>query len=312
MRALIPSLVCLAVSACAHAPASTPEPSAAASSQAAPSVEATDLPHMEPPASPMPGWQQVRKANDMLRSGTQRAEALALYEEALAAGNESPYAAYSAACAAALLGQKADALRLLSKAVDWGYRDVAWMKQDTDLVSLREDPAFLALVERMPTLPERYPRAHAELKRLFEEDQADRQGPLDGPDAWKKVAERDAQRRQRVKALMAEGALKEGADFLAAGFIFQHGNTQADYAMARQMGAEAAKRGHPMGLWLTAAAWDRWLMNANRPQRFGTQYQFDKEAKKMTLHPVDPSVTDEERARWGFPPLAEIPKVLEQ
>jgi hypothetical protein len=48
-------------------------------------------------------------------------------------------------------------------------------------------------------------------------------------------------------------------------------------------------------------------MHAERPQRFGTQYQGDPQTKQMKLYPVDPSVTDEERARWGFPPLAEIP-----
>ena len=65
-----------------------------------------------------------------------------------------------------------------------------------------------------------------------------------------------------------------------------------------------------MGLWLTAATWDRWLMQAGQPQRFGTQYQFDPATKKMRLYPVDPSVTDAERERWGFPPLAETPQSM--
>lgn len=47
-------------------------------------------------------------------------------------------------------------------------------------------------------------------------------------------------------------------------------------------------------------------MKAGQPQRFGTQYQLDKATGKMSLYPVDPSVTDAERERWGMPPLAEI------
>ncbi|NOJ56857.1 hypothetical protein HK404_30135 [Myxococcus xanthus] len=319
MRTLISSLVCLLMAACAHAPASAPESAPPAEAPAAtPPAEApatptpaAGLPHMEPPAAPMPGWMQVRKA-DALSREEKFAEALALYEEALDAGNRDPNAAYSAACSAARLGRKDVALRRLSQSVELGFRDVGWLMQDSDLEPLREEPVYLAQVERITTLPDPHPTSSSELKTLFVEDQSDRQRPLDGVDAWKRVAERDAQRRERVKALLAEGALKEGADFLSAGFIFQHGNTPEDYAMARQMGAEAAKRGHPRGLWLAAAAWDRWLMNANLPQRFGTQYRFNPESKEMTLHPVDPNVTDEERARWGFPPLAEIPTVLQR
>ncbi|WP_375760977.1 hypothetical protein [Corallococcus exercitus] len=253
----------------------------------------------------MAGWLQAKRASALM--GQEKyAEALALYEQARAAGNTDERAAYSAACAAALLGKRKDALDWLSHAVQAGFRDVAWMKQDKDLEPLRDDPAFVALAERIPTLPERHPYSTEELKQLFTEDQADRQGPLT-PEDWKRISPRDARRRQRVQELLAQGALREAADFLAAGFIFQHGKTLEDYALARQMGAEAAKRGHPSGLWLAAAAWDRWLMHADRPQRFGTQYRGDGPDKAMKLYPVDPSVTDEERARWGFPPLAEIP-----
>jgi hypothetical protein len=257
----------------------------------------------------MPGWEVVKRA-DKLMDGGQHAEALALYEQALTAGNKGRTTAYSAACAAALLGRKQEALRFLSLAAEHGYRDVKWMQQDSDLASVRGEPAFAALLERIPSMPDPHAAENAELQRLFQEDQADRSPPPATPEAWKEVSARDAQRRARVKALVEAGALKNGGDFLAAAFIFQHGGAQEDYAMARQLGAEAAKRGHPGGLWIAAAAWDRWLMHAGRPQRFGTQYQFDPETKKPKLYPVDPDVTDAERARWGFPPLAEIPQQM--
>ncbi|MBN8226531.1 hypothetical protein JYK02_03305 [Corallococcus macrosporus] len=300
MRIPILALSCLFTVACAHAPSSAPT---------AAGEKTADLPPIEAPAAPMAGWKQAKRASALMYE-EKYAEALALYEQIRSKGNADPNAAYSAACAASLLGKRQEALDWLSHAVQSGFRDEARMKKDEDLAPLRDDPAFITLAERMPTLPEPHPYSNEELKRLFTEDQADRQGPFPSKEAWKKISARDAQRRHRVQELLAQGALKEGADFLAAGFIFQHGNTLEDYALARRMGAEAAKRGHPSGLWLAAAAWDRWLMNADRPQRFGTQYKIDPADKAMKLHPVDPSVTDEERARWGFPPLAEIPSVM--
>ena len=44
-------------------------------------------------------------------------------------------------------------------------------------------------------------------------------------------------------------------------------------------------------------------MRLGKPQRFGTQYRLD--AGKWVLYAVDPAVTDEERQRWGVPPLAQ-------
>ncbi|WP_253816644.1 TPR end-of-group domain-containing protein [Myxococcus xanthus] len=131
MRTLISSLVCLLMSACAHAPASTPQSSPPTEAPVT-STPGAGLPHMEPPAAPMPGWMQVRKA-DALSREEKLAEALALYEEALDAGNRDPNAAYSAACSAARLGRKDVALRRLSQAVELGFRDAGWLMQDSVL-----------------------------------------------------------------------------------------------------------------------------------------------------------------------------------
>ena len=320
MRILTPALLMFVAGACAHAPASTESaPSAPAATAQAPAASgagaepgksaAAELPFMEPPGKPIPGTLPVKRADGLMGEG-KHAEALALYKQALDEGNTAKGTAYSAACAAALLGQKQEALRLLTLAAEHGFRDAKWMQQDEDLASLRAEPAFTALAQRMPTMPERYPGENAEIQRMFKEDQADRSPAPSTPEGWKAVSARDDQRRARAKELVKEGALKNGADYLAAAFIFQHGGTQEDYAMARELGAEAARRGHPGGMWIAAAAWDRWLMHAGRPQRFGTQYKFDAQTKQPKLYDVDPSVSDEERARWGFPPLAEIPQVL--
>lgn len=56
---------------------------------------------------------------------------------------------YNAACCAALLGESDRALGLLGRAVDAGFRDADLAGADADLESLRRDPRFLALLERM-------------------------------------------------------------------------------------------------------------------------------------------------------------------
>ena len=63
-------------------------------------------------------------------------------------GNE-PLSWYNLACSQALLDKRDDAISSLSKAVDLGYRDVAYISQDEDLSSLREDKRFVSLLRRM-------------------------------------------------------------------------------------------------------------------------------------------------------------------
>ena len=49
---------------------------------------------------------------------------------------------YNLACSHALLGHIDEAFRALHKAVECGYSNVEWMKQDEDLLSIRKDPRF--------------------------------------------------------------------------------------------------------------------------------------------------------------------------
>ena len=71
--------------------------------------------------------------------------------------------------------------------------------------------------------------------------------------------------------------------------------------MARSRAGAAL--GHPAGRWLAAAAYDRWLTQQGRPQKYGTQYR--QAGGRWELYEVDAATNDEERAHWNVPPLAE-------
>lgn len=53
---------------------------------------------------------------------------------------------YNLACSLALNGHIDDALQQLRKAVELGYRDFRYMKQDGDLALVRQDPRFRVLL----------------------------------------------------------------------------------------------------------------------------------------------------------------------
>ncbi len=56
---------------------------------------------------------------------------------------------YNLGCSLALLNRRESALAALKRAVELGYSDLDWMKQDSDLNSLREDQTFKALMSRI-------------------------------------------------------------------------------------------------------------------------------------------------------------------
>jgi hypothetical protein len=145
-----------------------------------------------------------------------------------------------------------------------------------------------------------------ELRQLYEADQGDRRA--DGTPA--DVIERDRARRRRVAELLDAGAVASGEDFFHAAMVFQHGDGLDDYQRARELALRAAELGYRPGRWLAAAALDRWLMRQGGPQKYGTQYRIT--SGQYELYEVDPATTDEERAEWDVPPLAEARRRAEK
>jgi hypothetical protein len=113
-----------------------------------------------------------------------------------------------------------------------------------------------------------------ELQALFEQDQTDRSAFFEQLDTeqLKLLQARDRARRQRVEELVRSEALQTGVDYFHAAMVFQHGETLDDFWRAHELAKRGSELGHPNCHWLAAAAYDRWLANQGKPQKYGTQY----------------------------------------
>ncbi|MCC6536036.1 MAG: hypothetical protein IT162_00695 [Bryobacterales bacterium] len=110
----------------------------------------------------------------------------------------------------------------------------------------------------------------AELKQIYEADQADRKAAnVD----WAKVGPRDEARRQRVRAMLDAGLVITGKDYERAAMVYQHGDGSNDILLAHVLAVTAIGKGNLDARWLSAATLDRLLHRLKQPQVFGTQYQ---------------------------------------
>jgi hypothetical protein len=213
---------------------------------------------------------------------------------------ERPDAAYAAVTCRVEAGEVDAAFQDLFLAIKQGFRD-DWVKEDPDLVPLHRDPRWDAAVTAIAENEKRFrARVNLELLKLAEDDQKERQPPID----WVRLRANDAQRLQRVLALVKIG-LREPDDLYNAALILQHGDKLEHFRLAHDLCMKALQI-RPLDTevrWLTAASLDRWLQSKGRPQHFGTQIRL--EGGQWTAEPLEHSVSDEERAGWAVSPIAD-------
>ena len=140
---------------------------------------------------------------------------------------------------------------------------------------------------------------NAEMKAIFDEDQRVRaSGKID----WNVVSKTDAERRQRTRKLLADGALHTGKDYEEAAFVFQHGETSDDYLLAHTLAMVAVSKGDASALWIATASLDRYLQAIGQKQVFGTQY-FSDANNHWTQKPYNRDlVSDALRKQLGYHP----------
>lgn len=98
-----------------------------------------------PPVFKPSAWEWTFRASDLKKSDPQAARAL--LDEGLGAWPESPSIFYELGCWEAVCGDRQKALEWLERAVEKAPTIREWMQEDDDLLSLREDPQFKALID---------------------------------------------------------------------------------------------------------------------------------------------------------------------
>lgn len=152
---------------------------------------------------------------------------------------------------------------------------------------------------------------NADLEKLYELDQAARQ---EQPINWEELYAEDSSRRESVLSILQASGIRTARDYFHAAMIFQHGDSPDDVRLAHSFATIAASLDPylPNANWLKAATWDRLLLNFDQPQWYGTQFVRDSEGK-LTLYTMEPDViSDEQRAAWSVPTVAESLERLEQ
>ncbi|MBI1831925.1 MAG: hypothetical protein HYR84_10800 [Planctomycetes bacterium] len=79
------------------------------------------------------------------------AEGLAIDKRIVALRPQDPLAHYNLACSYSLLKKADHALRALRKALELGYRDFRYLREDRDLVAVRKDPRFRQMLREFET-----------------------------------------------------------------------------------------------------------------------------------------------------------------
>jgi len=143
-----------------------------------------------------------------------------------------------------------------------------------------------------------------ELKSLYDADEQER---IDQPKAntteYKATRARDLARCERVMEIIEADKLDTAEDYYRAAHIMNHGDTAEDARNADWLALRSSALAYRSARWLAAASYDRWQMVQGKPQKYGTNSVSDGRGDR--LWDVDPGTTDEERAAWNVPPLAE-------
>lgn len=151
-----------------------------------------------------------------------------------------------------------------------------------------------------------------ELKALFDEDQA-----VHGRN--EKVTRSDEDRIKLVLELLAKDAAKTPEDKYHAALVLQHtpldfcdkhlvSKSPYNYLLAHYLAKQSFEGGYKEAGYIVAATMDRFLSFTEGHQKYGTNRIVNQETGKEELVPIDRSVPDSERARYGVPPLAELLK----
>ncbi|OON65590.1 DUF6624 domain-containing protein [Hymenobacter sp. CRA2] len=258
------------------------------------------------------------------------AESGKLFDQAFKdkAGKPTSTDYYNAACSWALAGDKDKAFRYLDRATGAGWDNVAHVKQDTDLTSLRTDKRWPVMLAKLDaTVAKAEAKLNQPLKKELQEIYATDQGVRGKIDS---VQRNFGQKSPQWDALMSEmraiderntkrvteiidqygwpgKALVGRMGSLTAFLVIQH----ADLAVQEKyfdVLKQAAARGD-IAPGNFALLQDRVLLRRGKSQIYGSQVVGNPSTGKPEFAPIeDEAHVDERRAAVGLGPLAEYAK----
>ncbi|MBS1719115.1 MAG: hypothetical protein JST35_01575 [Armatimonadetes bacterium] len=161
------------------------------------------------------------------------------------------------------------------------------------------------------------PVVNPRIKVLFDDDQGARQidfsklSEEERSKAILKMVKGDAARLAEARQILRKGAVSTGEDFEYMAFLFQHASTFEDYASAHELAVCAVLRGKKSASWIAGASYDRMMLSASYPQRFGTQFMMS--GSKYIFDTIDTSMTnDRQRKAVIRKTLDEAKRVFDQ
>ena len=163
---------------------------------------------------------------------------------------------------------------------------------------------------RLYTLQDTDEAPSAEMRRIFDADQAIRRSPdWNRKEKLDEILKQESERHAATARLLATGGLHTGQDYEEAAFIFQHGATADDYLLAHTLALAAMAKGDASGAWIAAATLDRYLQAIGKPQIYGTQYQV-KDGKPAAKEPFQKDlIPDALRHQVGVPAIADQERI---
>jgi tetratricopeptide (TPR) repeat protein len=310
MRILLAALVTLTLAACAHSAATeSPAQAAAAAPASQPTAEARQL---------------VSEAGQLYEA-SKYAEALPRYRKAWELGQRDPSTAYDAACTAALAGEKAEALTWLERAADAGFGNSGHLGRDPDLATLRAEPAYARIAEKVAANEAKLnaaqdPALRDEILKMVEVDQAARmelaRGNFKDEAAKERLRAIDTQNTARMKDIIARKGwptrtLVGQRASHAAWLLVQHADLDLEFqkqCLPLLEKAVAQGEATPANL---AYLTDRVLVAEKKPQRYGTQFH-EVDGKQVPQPIEDEANVDARRAAVGLGTLAEYAAQFER
>jgi hypothetical protein len=142
----------------------------------------------------------------------------------------------------------------------------------------------------------------AAIKAIYDEGEAERANRTSSATS---VLERDEARVKKVLKYDKKGELCTPDDKWHAAWVMTQADKLSQIERSYELAIEAMEAGHHNGNWLVAYTFDRKRVLGGFHQAYGTQTRVNERNQRCLIQ-VDPEITDEERAKYSQPPLADI------